>query len=110
MPEHLALTLAAWLCCVVPLPDFDPGPHARAMVDPARERLGALAARGRSTEDLVRAVFGQVFTTELAESNDFVRRVAEYVAVIRPVRRRPCRGPRWPRAPIRPSRRQSPAA
>ncbi|TCC23143.1 mannitol dehydrogenase family protein [Kribbella speibonae] len=82
MPEHLALTCAAWLCCVVPLPGFDPGPHARAMVDPARERLGALAAHSRSTEDLVRSAIGQVFATELAESNDFARRVSDYVAVI----------------------------
>ncbi|GAA3085146.1 fructuronate reductase [Kribbella aluminosa] len=82
MPEHLALTVAAWMCCVVPLPGFDPGPHARAMVDPARERLGALAATSRSTEDLARAVLDQVFPTELAESNDFARRVAEYVAVV----------------------------
>ena len=82
MPEHLALTAAAWICCVVPLPGFDPGPHARAMVDPARELLGALAARSRSTEDLVRTVLTQMFPTELAESNDFARRVAEYVAVV----------------------------
>ncbi|GAA1157711.1 mannitol dehydrogenase family protein [Kribbella jejuensis] len=82
MPEHLALTVAAWICCVVPLPGFDPGPHARTMVDPARERLGALAADSRSTEDLVRTVLTQVFPTELAESNDFARRVAEYVAVV----------------------------
>ncbi|MGW7680914.1 mannitol dehydrogenase family protein [Kribbella sp. NPDC054772] len=82
MPEHLALTVAAWMCCVVPLPGFDPGPHARAMVDPARERLGALAARSRSTEDLIRSVIGQVFSTELAESNEFARRVTDYVAVV----------------------------
>jgi fructuronate reductase len=82
MPEHLALTVAAWLCCVVPLSGFDPGPHARAMVDPARERLGALAAQARSTEELVRSAIGQVFSTELAESNDFARRVTDYVAVI----------------------------
>ncbi|TDW84221.1 fructuronate reductase [Kribbella pratensis] len=82
MPEHLALTCAAWLCCVVPLSGFDPGPHARAMVDPARARLGALAAHSRSTEDLVRSAIAQVFATELAESNDFARRVSDYVAVI----------------------------
>jgi fructuronate reductase len=52
------------------------------MVDPARERLGELAAQARSTEDLVRSVIGQVFTAELAESNDFARRVTDYVAVV----------------------------
>jgi fructuronate reductase len=82
MPEHLALTVAAWLCCVVPMPGFDPGPHARAMVDPARDRLGSVAADARNPEDLVRAVVTQVFSTELAQSNDFVKRIAEYVAVI----------------------------
>jgi fructuronate reductase len=81
MPEHLALTVAAWLCCVVPMPGFDPGPHAHAMVDPARDRLGALA--DGKPQELVRKACAQVFPTELAQSNEFVQRVAEYVAVIR---------------------------
>ncbi len=82
IPEHLALTIAAWLCCVVPMPGFDPGPHARAMVDPARDRLGALAAEARTPEELVRTACAEVFPTELAQSNEFVQRTAEYVAVI----------------------------
>ena len=41
MPHHLALTVAAYLCCLAPPPGFDPGPHAAAMVDPARAGLVA---------------------------------------------------------------------
>lgn len=82
MPEHLALTIAAWLCCVVPMSRFDPGPHARAMVDPARDRLAALAADAGDRKELVRRACAQVFPTELAQSNEFVQRIAEYVAVI----------------------------
>ena len=83
MPEHLALTVAAWLCCVVPLPGFDPGPHARAMVDPARD--AARRARGDNPQyrGLVRpACRPRSSPLSLLESNDFVRRIAEYVAVI----------------------------
>lgn len=43
MPHHLALTVAAWLACVAPPPGSDPGPHAAAMHEPARERLAATA-------------------------------------------------------------------
>jgi fructuronate reductase len=79
MPEHLALTIAAWLCCVVPMPGFDPGPHAHAMVDPVRERLASLTG---NTREIVKQACTQVFPTELAQSNEFVQRIAEYVAVI----------------------------
>jgi fructuronate reductase len=44
MPHHLALTVAAYLCCVAPPPGFPPGPQAKAMTDPARESLTPLAA------------------------------------------------------------------
>ncbi|MEV1293679.1 mannitol dehydrogenase family protein [Pseudonocardia sp. NPDC049635] len=43
MPHHLALTVAGWLACVAPPAGFDPGPHAAAMAEPARERLAATA-------------------------------------------------------------------
>ncbi|MFI6676255.1 mannitol dehydrogenase family protein [Kribbella sp. NPDC050470] len=78
MPEHLALTIAAWLCCVAPPNGFDPGPHARAMVDPARDHLVA-----GSPETLAQEATTRFFPAELAQSNQFVRRIAEYVAVIR---------------------------
>ncbi|GAA1394887.1 mannitol dehydrogenase family protein [Pseudonocardia kongjuensis] len=44
MPHHLALTVAGWLACVAPPAGFDPGPHAAAMAEPARDRLAATAA------------------------------------------------------------------
>jgi fructuronate reductase len=76
MPEHLALTIAAWLCCVAPPNGFDPGPHARAMVDPARDRLAG------GPQQLAHKAATQFFPTDLAQSNEFVQRIAEYVAVI----------------------------
>ena len=39
MPHLIALTVAGYLSCLAPLPGFDPGPHAAAMTDGARERL-----------------------------------------------------------------------
>ena len=47
MPHHLALTVAAYLCCLAPPAGFDPGPHAAAMADPARARLAATRRRSR---------------------------------------------------------------
>lgn len=84
MPEHIALTVAAYLCCVAPLDGFDPGPHARAMVDPARPRLAELAAGAGNPAEFVEAVFtrGQVFSAELAAQQDLLDRISEYVAVI----------------------------
>ena len=52
LPHHLALTVAAYLCCLAPPPGFDPGPHAAAMADPARAGLVAT----RQPQPLVRAV------------------------------------------------------
>ncbi|WP_159795228.1 mannitol dehydrogenase family protein [Puerhibacterium puerhi] len=84
VPQHLALTVAAWLCCVAPPDGFDPGPHARAMADPAAPRLAALAREAGTARDLVEAVFrhGGVFGADLAERPDLLARVAEYVDLI----------------------------
>lgn len=83
-PRHLALTVAAYLCCVAPLPGFDPGPHAAAMTDPARPRLAVLAARANSTREFVYAVLtdGGLFPKELAEEDDFVQATTEFVDII----------------------------
>lgn len=79
MPHHLALTVAAYLCCVAPPPGFDPGPHAKAMTDPARESLAPLAAR----KDFVAAALGTgLLGTELAAHTEFANRVAELVEVL----------------------------
>jgi fructuronate reductase len=79
MPHHLALTVAAYLCCVAPPSGFGPGPHAEAMTDPARESLAPLAARG----DFVAAALGAgLLGAELATHTEFVKRVAELVEVL----------------------------
>jgi len=81
MPDHLALTVAAYLCCIAPPPGFDPGPHAAAMVDPARESLAPLSAR--PTRDFAAAALGTgLLGAELAAHNDFAGRVAELVDVL----------------------------
>jgi fructuronate reductase len=83
-PHHLALTLAAYLCCIAPPADFDPGPHAAAMADPARPRLIRLTAQPMSTVERVRAVLadGGLFPKDLAGSSEFVCATAEYVDII----------------------------
>jgi fructuronate reductase len=84
MPHHLALTIAAYLCCIAPRTGFDPGPHAVAMTDPARPRLAALADSAASTLEFVHAVFrsGGLFPSELASHSIFVERVAQLVDII----------------------------
>jgi fructuronate reductase len=84
MPHYLALTVAAYICCIAPLDGFDPGGDARDMRDAARPRLVGLAARSRSGADLARRIFadGDVFQAELAEREDFVERVGELIDTI----------------------------
>ncbi|MFC4951180.1 mannitol dehydrogenase family protein [Pseudonocardia sp. GCM10023141] len=83
MPHQLALTVAAYLCCVAPPAGFDPGPHAAAMNDPARERLAALRTRTGSTAAFAAAVLdGGLLGTELAEHPEFAARVAELAEVL----------------------------
>ncbi|MBN0038582.1 mannitol dehydrogenase family protein [Cellulosimicrobium cellulans] len=84
VPEHLALTVAAWLCCVAPIDGFEPGPHAAAMTDPARARLAELARTTRSTDALVDAVLGRggLLGDEIAAHPAFAQRVAAHVRTI----------------------------
>ncbi|WP_129787114.1 mannitol dehydrogenase family protein [Promicromonospora panici] len=79
MPHHLALTVAAWLCCVAPVDGFDPGPHAAAMTDPARERLAELARTAPGIEAFVTAVLAhdRLLGDELAAHSEFAARVAD---------------------------------
>lgn len=72
MPHHLALTAAAWLACVAPSPGFDPGPHAAAMAEPARERLaatasGPVAAHVRAALDLLGDPLPAAFAERVVE-------------------------------------------
>ena len=84
LPEHICLTVAGYLACHAPLPGFEPGPYARAMADPAKERLAALAAESADPHALVGAVFerGGIFPPVLAEQPGFVERVGTYLALI----------------------------
>lgn len=84
VPQHLSLTLAAYLCCVCPPEGFDPGPHARAMADPARARLAGLAASAASSEDVVRSVLerGDILPVELAEYPEFITRTADLMNTV----------------------------
>ncbi|TNC26560.1 mannitol dehydrogenase family protein [Amycolatopsis alkalitolerans] len=72
VPGQLALTVAAYLCCL------DTG-----IRDPALERLRALDSG--TAREFVEAVFhkGQIFAAELAECSGFTELVAELVEVIR---------------------------
>ncbi|MCP2163902.1 mannitol dehydrogenase family protein [Goodfellowiella coeruleoviolacea] len=83
MPHQLALTMAAYLCCVAPPSGFDAGPHAAAMVDPARTTLAASAASASTTRSFVDEVIaGGTFGDGLAEHPEFAERVAGLVDVI----------------------------
>lgn len=84
MPHHLALTVAAWLCCVAPVAGFDPGPHAAAMADPARERLAELSRTSQGIDGLVTAVLlrDRLLGDELAAHPEFAARVAELIHVL----------------------------
>lgn len=85
MPHLIALTVAGYLSCIAPLTGFDPGPHAAAMTDAARERLADAAAHARDGRDLAARVVSemQLFGDGLAGQDSFVARVGELVDMIR---------------------------
>lgn len=83
MPHEMALTAAAWICCVAPPTGFDPGPVAAAMEEPAREGLARATAGTADVAHHVSAIFGAGFFPEdLAAESGFVDRVAELATVI----------------------------
>ncbi|MDU0366615.1 mannitol dehydrogenase family protein [Microbacterium sp. KSW4-17] len=81
-PHLIALTVAAYLACVAPPAGFDPGPHAEAMTDPARERLTAVPTRdGRDLAH--RAIVDlRLFGDDVAHRTAFVDRVGDLVDTI----------------------------
>ena len=83
VPHHLALTVAAYLCCLAPAAGFDPGPHAAAMADPARAGLVGARHRSRSTAEFAAAVLDDgLLGRDLAAHPAFTARVAELIDVI----------------------------
>lgn len=84
MPHLLALTTAAYLACIAPMPGFDPGPQAHAMEDPARGMLAGLAAGSRSGRDLACKVIGDhhLLGEELAGRDGFILRTGEFIDII----------------------------
>ncbi|MFI9781153.1 mannitol dehydrogenase family protein [Streptomyces sp. NPDC051956] len=83
MPHHLALTVAAYLSCLAPARGFDPGEHAAAMSDPARERLAALRARTAHGPSFATAVLEDgLLGDELREHPEFPGRIGEFVDLI----------------------------
>ncbi|MFI8999017.1 mannitol dehydrogenase family protein [Streptomyces sp. NPDC053542] len=80
MPHHLALTVAAYLCCLAPSPGFDPGEHAAAMTDPARDRLAALRARTPDGPSFATAVLTDgLLGDDLPDHPEFALRAGEFI-------------------------------
>jgi fructuronate reductase len=85
MPDLMALTMAAYLCCLAPLDGFDPGPYAREMQDQARQWLTVLAVEAASGVDLARRALAdrRLLGDEVAGWDAFIARTGELVDVIR---------------------------
>jgi fructuronate reductase len=83
-PQLLALTTAAYLACVAPLPGFDPGAQAHAMEDPARGLLAGLARESRTGADLAAKVLNDhhLLGGELAGRDEFAARTGEFIDII----------------------------
>lgn len=84
MPHHLALTAAAYLTCLAPLNGFDPGDHAAAMQDPARELLAGYARESSTGHDLAQKVLGEhhLLGDELATRSEFIDRTGEFIEIL----------------------------
>jgi len=84
MPQLLALTTAAYLACIAPLPGFDPGAQAHAMEDPARGLLAGLAAGSRSGADLAAKALcdHHLLGEDLSERDGFIARTGEFIDII----------------------------
>lgn len=84
LPQHLALTVAAYISCLSPLAGFDPGPEAAAMEDPARSLLTGLASESGSGRELARKVLGihHLLGEMLGGHDDFINRTGEFIDII----------------------------
>ncbi len=83
MPHQLALTVAGWICCVIPPVGFKPGPIAEKMFEPSHDRLVSAVASSADVPSHVRAIMrGGSFPDELAAHDEFTERVAELTDMI----------------------------
>ncbi|MDQ0643408.1 mannitol dehydrogenase family protein [Microbacterium murale] len=84
MPHLIALTVAGYLSCIAPLAGFDPGRHAAAMTDSARERLAGYAASARNGRELAQRVIGELhlFGDGLGSQDAFIDRVGDLIDII----------------------------
>lgn len=83
VPQQLALTVAGWICCVVPPAGFQPGPIADAMAEPAKERLLAATQDATDVRSHVTAIMtGGFFPDALAAHPEFTDRVVEFCEAI----------------------------
>lgn len=79
VPEQLALTVSAWICCCIPPRGFEPGPIADAMIEPKAEQLKAATADAGSVREHVEAILDAgVFPDDLIANQTFRDRVVEY--------------------------------
>ncbi|PYI65514.1 fructuronate reductase [Arthrobacter livingstonensis] len=84
LPQHLALTVAAYISCISPLAGFDPGPEAATMEDPARQLLTGLAAESGSGRQLARKILGthHLLGEKLGGQDDFINRTGDLIDII----------------------------
>ncbi|CAI9403181.1 Mannitol-1-phosphate 5-dehydrogenase [Aestuariimicrobium sp. T2.26MG-19.2B] len=80
VPHVMALTTAAWICCVCPPDRFRPGAIADQMDEPRRAELLSLT-HGRLGSDRTRSVVAAVMPG-LVDQEPFIDRVTELVGVI----------------------------
>lgn len=85
IPQHIALTVAAFLACRTAGGGWDPGPHAAAMSDDAAPWLAQVGSQARDGHDIARTVFedGRIFGENLGAASDVVDRVGELLEIIR---------------------------
>ncbi|MDO4888736.1 MAG: mannitol dehydrogenase family protein [Actinomycetaceae bacterium] len=83
VPQQMALTAAAWICCVCPPAGFDPGPVAAEMIEPKRQALADATEGAADAREHVEAIMrAGIFPDELVAHEAFGARVAELVEII----------------------------
>ena len=82
MPHQLALTVAAWICCVCPPAGFEPGPIADAMIEPKIDGIRAAVADATDLPSHVRAIVAGYLPEDLVAHVAFVERVVELSQII----------------------------